>query len=514
LAHPYEAWEHRQLGDALGGEGRRIRLPNGVELTYGQVVALSGDFYRSPEALLKAPEAELKKILSIMNQERALAAASPTHAPTESEANEINKQYELATTGHNRIGSSVSTLGDDTDAASGVHGEIKEGEHVESGAPGAEKGFFDLASANPAHFSPENISRNWIPKHQLALDLARMSWKSRHPGETPAEIESGSRFSSRVSTAAFGAGTAAGRATAEKVTPVGTVHSDPALAPTPAGLVTAAPTASPAEQNEAQAWLTSAFADHFLTDAFASGHLISGSRGRDMCQTFFDTNASAITTACLACAIADGASLSDAAIIVQAIRAFTASRASSLLLKTVHDFYNRTGVEVRNALGQRWRTVGDAHLGGSPETIAMASLASKASRDAVRDVLSTGGTKRADAALDYVPDMARLDGGAFKPISAFSTDLEVWNPVLARALSQSPAVNDLYRMIRKNILPMASLKGHQAARAVQSTGAAAARGVQSTAGAARRWINQQVEDVERMPSQWHRDIERLYGVPY
>ena len=57
----YEAWEHRALGDARGGAGRRIRLPNGIELTYGQIVALSGDFYRSPEALLAAPAQELQQ---------------------------------------------------------------------------------------------------------------------------------------------------------------------------------------------------------------------------------------------------------------------------------------------------------------------------------------------------------------------------------------------------------------------------------------------------------------------
>lgn len=32
-AHAFEAWEHRALGGAYGGEDRRIRLPNGLELT-------------------------------------------------------------------------------------------------------------------------------------------------------------------------------------------------------------------------------------------------------------------------------------------------------------------------------------------------------------------------------------------------------------------------------------------------------------------------------------------------
>ena len=506
-AHAYEAWEHRQLGDALGGQDRRIQLPNGVELTYGQIVALSGDFYRSPEALLRAPKAELEAVLKEMTHESALATASPTHAPSAADANAINASYELATTGHTRGASPVTTLAGDTDTASGPHGEVRDGEHVESNAPVAEAGFLDLAAANPAHFSPENISLNWKPKHQLALDLARQAWQSRHSGATPAPIVSGSHVSARAGTAAPGAATAAGLpATAAAAASVATGRADPAATSTPAGVASAAPGASPAEQNEAQAWLSSAFADHFLTDAFASGHLISGSAGRTTCQTFFNANVSAITAACWACAVVDGASPGQAAIVVPAIRAFISSRASSLLLKTVHDYYNRTGLEVRNALGQVWRTVGDAHLGGSPETIAMGGIASKASRDAVQDVLSTGGTTRADAALDYIPDMARLAGGVFEPVATFSTDPLVWNPVLARALSGSPAVNDLYQVIKGNIGPMASLKAQQATRAVQSAASGAAQSASS-------WVDEQVEAVKRAPGDLEREIERLYGVP-
>jgi hypothetical protein len=517
-AHAYEAWEHRQLGDAFGGEDRRIRLPNGVELTYGQVVALSADFYRSPEALLRAPRAELEEILRVMGRERTLAGASATHAPSGADANAINAAYELATTGHSRTtGASAPTLGGDTDVASGPHGEVREGEHVESGAPGAQASFLDLASANPAHFSPENISLNWIPKHQLALDLARQAWQTRHPGATPAAIVSGAHVSARAGTAAAGAATAPAVApTAAAAAAVATGRADPAAAPTPAGLASAESTASSAEQNEAQAWLSSAFADHFLTDAFASGHLISGSTGRTICQTFFNTNDSAITGACWACAMADGMQPSDAALVVPIIRRVVASRASSLLLKTVHDYYNRGGLEVRNALGQVWRTVGDAHLGGSGDTIAMGGLASKASRDAVQDVLSTGGTTRADAALDYIPDMARLPAGTFQPIATFSTDPLVWNPVLARALSSDPAVNDLYQLIKGNIGPMASLYTQQAGRWVRSTAAGVARGVSSAASGARRWVGEQVEEVQRAPGRLEQEIERLYtgGYPH
>jgi hypothetical protein len=213
----------------------------------------------------------------------------------------------------------------------------------------------------------------------------------------------------------------------------------------------------------------------------------------------------------LACAISEGMNRIDASIIVPVIRRLLTSRAPSLLLKTVHDYYNHTGIEVRNALGQVWRTVGDAHLGGSPETIAMGQLASKASRDAVQEVLSTGGTTRAEVALDYIPDMARLADGTFEQITAFSTDASVWNPVLARSLSPSPATNDLYQMIKNNIGAMTNLYIQEGGRWVRSIVGRVARGVCSATAGASRWVRERVDEVESAPDRLERDIERLYG---
>lgn len=437
------------------------------------------------------------------DEQRAVSRSGARHAPTTDEANAINAAYELATTGHSRAAGPATPLLGEADVASGPHGEVREGEHVESGAPAAEASFLGLAEANPAHFSPENIALNWIPKHQLALDLARRSWQARHPGASPAPILPGGHVSARAGTAAAGAATSPGLpATAAAAASVATGRADPSATPTPTGLASAESTAAPAEQAEAQAWLTSAFSDHFLTDAFASGHLISGGAGRRICQAFFTANESAITAACWACAVVDGMDPVDAAIVVPAIRSFLASRASSLLLKTVHDFYNRAGIEVRNALGQVWRTFGDAHLGGSPETMTMGGIASKASRDAVQDVLSTGGTTRAEAALDYIPDMARLSGGPFESIATFSSDPLVWNPVLRNSLSPNPAVNALYELVKGNIGPMANLY-------VQQGG----RWVRTQARAAGRWVTERVEDVKRFPGRLEREIERVYGVP-
>lgn len=512
MVQRYEAWEHRQLGDAFGGDQRRVTLPNGVTLTYGQIVALSGDFYRSPEALMRAAAEELNQVLAVMERERAQAAASPDHRPTEDQVNQNNADYELATTGHDRVARSLPALGGDADTESGPHGEVREGEHVESGAPGIQAGFLELAGSNSSHFAPENIRLNWTPKHQLALDLARQAWSIRHPGQVAAPIQGGEVASVRAGTATPADGRASIPATTAGAHSAAPDRPDPAATPTRpgvAGTSTIFNRVSDAEALEGQAWLASGFADHYLTDAFAAGHLISGLDGRAIAQAFYSANSQAIAAACRACAVAEGMQETGAGLVIAAFRRFLDSRAASLLLKTAHDFYNENGINVRNALGQEWITFGDANLGGHPETIAMAELASKASRDAVQDVLDTGTTSRGSAALDYIPDVARLAGGPWRSIVDFSTDRAVWDPVLALSLSPDPATNPLYQMVKGNIVPMG-----------RTIAARAARGVGQVISDASEAISDTVESVTEIPDRamrWIRQLEweiyRLYGVP-
>ncbi|WP_239375938.1 hypothetical protein [Frankia sp. Cj5] len=266
------------------------------------------------------------------------------------------------------------------------------------------------------------------------------------------------------------------------------------------GVVDAA--AVPAERYEAQAWLASAFSDHFLTDAFAAGHLVSGDAGRRTCADFFTRNEQAIYNACVRCAQADGLLPDDAVNVVAVFERALRAKASSLLLKTVHDYYNAHGVQVRNALGQQWTTFGDANLGGHPETARMAELASKASRDAVQDVLTTGGTARGSAAVDYVPDLARVGGGPWQSIAAFSTDPAVWDPALAHALSPDPSVNALYSVVKGNIGPMTGVLARKGGRAV---GQAAESG--------RNAVTSIPDDIAHWFGTIEQGIRNLYGVP-
>ena len=86
---------------------------NGVRLTYGEMVALSGDFYRSPEALMNAPAKELTEILRILRLERTMTDANKAEREekrktdphykenepllTPEQSAELNSLYEKAT---------------------------------------------------------------------------------------------------------------------------------------------------------------------------------------------------------------------------------------------------------------------------------------------------------------------------------------------------------------------------------------------------------------------------------
>ena len=201
-----------------------------------------------------------------------------------------------------------------------------------------------------------------------------------------------------------------------------------------------------------------------------------------------------------------------ATVVVPMIRQVVSSDASSLLLKTVHDFYNRGGVEVRNALGQVWTTVGDAHLGGSGDTIAMGTLASKASRDAVQDVLATGGTTRAQAALDYIPDMASVAG----------RHVRVDRCLLHRSGRLDARAQPVALLDSGDERPLPVDQGKHRPDGSQGPEGGAGcggrrpqlgRGIQSTAEAAGRRIEQGVEDIRSAPARLEREIERQYGLP-
>jgi hypothetical protein len=98
--------------------------------------------------------------------------------------------------------------------------------------------------------------------------------------------------------------------------------------------------------------------------------------------------------------------------------------------------------------------------------------------------------------------MAKVAATGYLPIDAFSSDPAAWDPLLRRALSHSPAENDLYQMVKGNIMPMGTLLARQGARTVGN----AARGYWQT-------ITDFPDDAQRWVGGLEREIERQLGAP-
>ncbi len=109
-----------------------------------------------------------------------------------------------------------------------------------------------------------------------------------------------------------------------------------------------------------RALLRDAAAGHFLTDAYAAGHLFD--QGQILAAITLHLNAHPLTTA--------NPQMQAYVGIVQ-----MAGRLPHLVLKNIHDRMNREGFEVTNARGMRWRTRGDDYLHEATETQRAAALA-------------------------------------------------------------------------------------------------------------------------------------------
>jgi hypothetical protein len=497
----YEATEHTDLGNVAGGDQITIVTETGVRLTYGEIVALSGDFYRSPEAIMRAPADELRKILDIMRVERKrFDDHGGTLTPADSA--EINKMYEAATSTSQRAKHhDHSSLGHDHDEGEehGDHDEDEDhdadeeaddedevfsgkkkikktkygpmvgDEHIESTGepqpgvkagdkPSASGSFLDLADENSSHFSPENIRENFKPKHLMAMDIGREAWAKRE-GKSADDVKKAAASQE----AKGGKPNAAAKAQGEGAEPGALPSARMSTTPTQQGApqvgkddeqalkdFKGGPNATPThvrgaggkagEQEEARALMVSAFAAHFLTDAFAGGHLVSGVEARKYAPTWFSAHKAALTGKVATELKKENPKLPQAAAntaagaMVSVID--TAGKVPGVLLKLVHDEFNKKGVRVKNARGTVWSTKGDASLRSSKETIKQAESATKAARDAVQDNIKEGKTDKPYEALDYVPDVGELPAGSgkWRPIEQVSKDKKIYEDVWDRKM--------------------------------------------------------------------------------
>lgn len=141
------------------------------------------------------------------------------------------------------------------------------------------------------------------------------------------------------------------------------------------------------------ALLVDAAGGHFLTDAYASGHLfrknelLAAIRLHLAAHPLRTGNPEAQTYAGIVTA---------------------SGNADQLVLKNIHDRLNREGFDVTNGRGMAWRTFGDAQLAKAPDTQRIASLALFLSRQQVY-AAHRGETPDSKEVEDLMPDDATLD---------------------------------------------------------------------------------------------------------
>ena len=242
----------------------------GRELTPGQVIALGGDFYASPDSLAAANPQEVDELLGAIGKEASGALAG----------SDLNAEYQSITLKHRS----------------------------------RDESYLELAKKNEPHFTPGN-RREWRRLHEEAVRLAR-----------DAKLD--------------------------------------------------------------QALLYDAFACHFLTDAFAAGHLFDKRtlevEIRNHLQQHPARPANPELTLYYGLVEAKGAT-------------------DLLVLKNIHDRLNVEGFDVKNAKGMAWRTYGDTRLKEAHDTQRIAALAVYVSRLQVYKAQS-GGQPNADDVLALLPD--------------------------------------------------------------------------------------------------------------
>jgi hypothetical protein len=379
LVHRFDSYEHKLLGDA---GGRNLRLECGVWLSYGQAVALSGDFYGSVDALMKAPRDEVVRLLDMIDREGAQAVRNQARhggdprfgqpSGKESAANE--EEAQSATSWRERVHYGMDN------SPSGVEGQYR-GRETRS--------YATLAKHNSPHFTDENLEL-WRKEHEVALDLAR---RAHRAGD----------------------------------------HSDPR--------------ASVAQVNEA--YLHDAFACHFLTDSFSSGHLVSGLVGRDEGAIFWRENKDEILKDLIQAAEDDH----DGGLppeLMGLIKKVVDEDAPSLCLKLIHDYLNENGVKVRNAAGTEWVAYGDRNLARSPETVTLGQQAVRLSRQEVDEAVQGGPTQSHLSPLELVPCEVSY-GGEWVPIHAFKGNRVLFEAILRPLVLTPRKDNALYQLMKGNL---------------------------------------------------------------
>jgi hypothetical protein len=439
-----------------------------------------------------APKEELVKLLATMKNETA-EADNPTGRPTNKQEDENNAKYQGATEW--REDTHYDETGHDTGKTEGE-------------AQGSDsKSYLSLADDNSSHFSPNNIQQRWIPQHGQAMALAQQAFKadqdasqgqgaqqganaaSPAPAQQPQAPEQaqqpqggGQQGNPEQAQAAANLNQAANPQAANPNQPANANGQQQGAGPAPspadqAGQASDAPVNMKSPQGRDllnQAQLHNGFACHFLTDAFASGHLISGDVGRQVGETFWGANQSRISNALKQAANADNPHVPHQAVdaAIGGVMDLVKSHAGSLCLKLVHDKLNETPLTVTNPRGDTWATMGDGSLAGAPGSQQFGAEAVALSRRSVEEMASTGNCAEPDKALSVVPHLVAFQGNNLT-IEQFATNPTIFQGFLEPLLLDPSPKNPLYLKIKSNLGlagQMAGQKVHQAGQAVEAAG--------------------------------------------
>ena len=286
-------------------KGNKIKVGNLPELSPGEIIALMGDFYRTPQDLMSAPPEEVKKLLEIMNKEG-------TGKLSGSEATE---QYQKTTQQYRK----------------------------------QEDTYIELAKENKSHFTPGNRIA-WEKLHKQALD------KAKQAGSNDAMFQ--------------------------------------------------------------EALLIDAAGGHFLTDAFAAGHLFDKNKLEVAIDAYLKNNPPKPKNP-----------------EMQAYYTLVEFKGAlpQLVLKNIHDRLNKEGVEVANKKGMQWKTFGDDHLKNAQETRRIAALAVYLSRQQVTLAKEKGTSDlKPDEILDLLPDERSVETVTEKAISYIPSATESVSDLIYR----------------------------------------------------------------------------------
>ena len=190
------------------------------------------------------------------------------------------------------------------------------------------------------------------------------------------------------------------------------------------------------------ALLVDASGGHFLTDAYASGHLFD--KGKLVAAIRLHLLTHPLRT--------ENPEVQTYAGIVT-----LSGNADQLVLKSIHDRMNHEGFDVTNAAGMKWRTFGDALLAKAPDTSRIAALALFKSRQQIY-AAQKGGKPDPKEVEALMPDDATIDRAtsqaiAYIPAAAADVQGVIYR---GRGLASTQFPKPLGAIIESNIDTIAS----------------------------------------------------------